>query len=304
MARAGLNKHLVKQARDALRARGQNPSLDAIRIQLGNTGSKTTIHRYLKELEEEEGARLDDVCLLSESLQGMVGRLAAQLHEEARGLVAEAEARHAAQIQHLKTELQSAQHGQAQTEQALAVSQSQLQAALAGRQEATEALVEAEKTVSRQAEQVKGLQSRLEDGEAHRQSLEDKHRQARDALEHFRQSAKDQRDQDQRKHDVQTQTLQAEIRQLQQTLVLKQSDITQLNRDNEGLVTERRQIQRQAGLLEQQVSQLGRALEFSQAALETSQRLTEETRLELTASRTLVSELQAQIQAHGSPPTE
>jgi chromosome segregation ATPase len=300
MARAGLNKHLVKQARDALRTRGQNPSLDAIRIELGNTGSKTTIHRYLKELEEEEGARLDDVSLLSETLRDMVGRLAAQLHEEARGPVVEAEARHTAQIQHLKAELQSAQHGQAQTEQALVASQSQLQAALAGRQAAAEALVEAEKTVSRQAEQIKGLQTRLEEGEAHRQSLEDKHRQARDALEHFRESAKDQRDQDQRKHDVQVQTLQAEMRQLQQTLVLKQSDITQLNRDNEGLVTERRQLQRQAGLLEQQVSQLGRALESSQAALGASQRLTEETRLELITSRALVGELQAQIQAHGS----
>ncbi|WP_434113382.1 DNA-binding protein [Paraburkholderia caffeinilytica] len=35
-------------ARDALIAQGQHPSLDAIRIALGNTGSRTTIHRYLK----------------------------------------------------------------------------------------------------------------------------------------------------------------------------------------------------------------------------------------------------------------
>jgi DNA-binding IclR family transcriptional regulator len=34
-------------------AQGQHPSIDAIRIALGNTGSKSTIHRYLKELEEE-----------------------------------------------------------------------------------------------------------------------------------------------------------------------------------------------------------------------------------------------------------
>mgnify|MGYP003344303387 CR=1 FL=1 len=54
MARAGLSRLDVKRARDSLAAQGQHPSIDAIRIALGNTGSKTTIHRYLKELEEEE----------------------------------------------------------------------------------------------------------------------------------------------------------------------------------------------------------------------------------------------------------
>ncbi|CAJ0884947.1 MULTISPECIES: DNA-binding protein [Ralstonia] len=58
MARAGLSRLDVKRARNSLVAQGQHPSIDAIRIALGNTGSKTTIHRYLKELEEEEGAAL------------------------------------------------------------------------------------------------------------------------------------------------------------------------------------------------------------------------------------------------------
>ncbi|WP_368614351.1 DNA-binding protein [Paraburkholderia sp. BR10923] len=48
----------VKRAHDPLLARGQHTSIEAIRIALGNTGSKTTIHRYLKELEEDEGASL------------------------------------------------------------------------------------------------------------------------------------------------------------------------------------------------------------------------------------------------------
>lgn len=55
MARSGLYKSDVQKARDALQAQGKHPSVDAVRVALGNTGSKTTIHRYLKELEEEEG---------------------------------------------------------------------------------------------------------------------------------------------------------------------------------------------------------------------------------------------------------
>ena len=50
MARAGLYQSDIKKARDALLAQGRYPSVDAVRVALGNTGSKTTIHKYLKEL--------------------------------------------------------------------------------------------------------------------------------------------------------------------------------------------------------------------------------------------------------------
>ena len=55
MARAGIYKSEVVRARNNLLAMGRYPSIDAIRSELGDTGSKGTIHRYLKEIEEEEG---------------------------------------------------------------------------------------------------------------------------------------------------------------------------------------------------------------------------------------------------------
>lgn len=54
MARIGVYKSDVKKARESLLAQGKHPSLDAVRIALGNTGSKSTIHRFLRELEAEE----------------------------------------------------------------------------------------------------------------------------------------------------------------------------------------------------------------------------------------------------------
>lgn len=53
MAHMGLYKSNIKRAGDSLLAQNANPSVDAVRVALGNTGSKTTIHKYLKELEEE-----------------------------------------------------------------------------------------------------------------------------------------------------------------------------------------------------------------------------------------------------------
>ena len=89
MARGGLYKSDVQKARDSLRAQGKHPSVDAVRVALGNTGSKTTIHRYLKELEEEEGQGVGAKVAISEALQDLVARLAGRLHEEAEAVVAE-----------------------------------------------------------------------------------------------------------------------------------------------------------------------------------------------------------------------
>ncbi|HBO5334919.1 TPA: DNA-binding protein, partial [Pseudomonas aeruginosa] len=88
MARGGINKALVRKARQAILARGENPSIDAIRVELGNTGSKTTIHRYLKELEDADSDQSAVVLPLSEQLANLVGQLADQLREEAKAEVA------------------------------------------------------------------------------------------------------------------------------------------------------------------------------------------------------------------------
>lgn len=52
----------------SLLAQGRYPSIDSVRIELGNTGSKATIHRYLKEIEEEGGSVGTKVAV-SEALQ-------------------------------------------------------------------------------------------------------------------------------------------------------------------------------------------------------------------------------------------
>lgn len=53
MARGGIYKSEVIRARTTLLSQGIYPSIDAVRQELGNTGSKATIHRYLKEIGEE-----------------------------------------------------------------------------------------------------------------------------------------------------------------------------------------------------------------------------------------------------------
>lgn len=84
MARGGINSALEQDACTALLQRGRRPSIDAVRIELGNTGSKTTIARYLKELQlAPTPAALTPQERLSIPLCSMVTNLVEQLSEEA-----------------------------------------------------------------------------------------------------------------------------------------------------------------------------------------------------------------------------
>jgi chromosome segregation ATPase len=237
MARTGLYQSEVKKARDTLIAQGRHPSVDAVRVALGNTGSKTTIHKYLKELEELDGGA-DRKASVSDALQDLVARLAAQLHDESATRVEEIEARsddaarlHAEALATLQKEIASVSEERDQLETAA-------QQETAAHELSRQAL-QAE-TITRHTvqEQLVGLNMRLVEKDAHLLSLEEKHKHAREALEHFRQSAKEQRDQDQRRHEQQIQQMQSEMRQLQQSLVVKQDDLTRLNMEGTRLVAD------------------------------------------------------------------
>ncbi len=256
MARGGISKVLVKQARDALLARGVNPSIDTVRIELGNTGSKTTIHRHLKELEEEEGTRLDDESLLSATLKDMVARLASRLHEEAHAIVEQEQAKHRTSTAQLEERNKAQAQELNQAQQRIKDLESRLSN--------FEKLFTDSQTENQQLRtQVERLHQQVEDQhlllaqkDNQIQSLEEKHQHARDALTHYRDSMKEQRDQDQRRHEHQVQQLQAEQRQLNQTLSVKQSEITQLNTDNTRLLTQLSEARKSQSTVENKVAAL------------------------------------------------
>lgn len=288
MARGGINKAVVQKARHALLARGEHPSIDAVRVELGNTGSKTTIHRYLKELEAAEQGRDGTALTLSEQLTNLVGQLADRLKEEAQAAIAQEREQLAQErrgylerIHQLESRSQQLEsHGAGLTEQ--------LQIAQQGLQQEQQLRQLGEVEVARLQQAERDQEARLQDREGQIRSLEEKHQHARDALEHYRQASKDQREQDQRRHETQVQQLQLEQRQLQQTLILKQDELTQLNRDNARLLAEARQQLKELQTLE-------RRLERNQQSLELGQRTWIQTEQENNALQTRCKTLQVEI---------
>jgi len=237
MARSGIDKQSVKQARQALIARGENPSIDAVRVELGNTGSKTTIHRYIRELEAEDAAKIDANAFLSDTLRDMVANLADQLQKEAQAVVDKARTDHAEQIAALFREITD-------RETQLSERDKQLQAVSAGLAEEKDkhantktALESAVEEKREQDLRIRDLEARLSEKTSQIASLEEKHQHARHSLEHYRQSVKEQKDAENRRFEHQMQQLHVEKRELTQKLGEKQEELSKMARENSVLTT-------------------------------------------------------------------
>lgn len=106
MARSGLTKSQVRATRERLLAEGRYPSVDAVRQALGDSGSKSTIHRFLKELREEEldagATRREDT---GNALQALVDQLAERLHLEAGERIRQLRAEHEQALREKDAEL-------------------------------------------------------------------------------------------------------------------------------------------------------------------------------------------------------
>lgn len=254
MARGGITKVLVQKARASILARGENPSIDALRVEMGNTGSKSTIHRYLKEIEAENAPRAGQPRSLSDNLTAMVAQLADQLRQEARHSVAEDKAALARERLDYQQQVRNAQVLTEQLKGDIQALERQLEDSRRQLQTAQELKHQSDLMNARLQQLKSDLETRLQEKDSQILSLEEKHNHARLALDHFRQAAKEQREQEQRQHEGRLQQMGVELRQLQQTLIIRQGEVTQLSRDNERLLTEARLLRNDGEAKHQQLA--------------------------------------------------
>lgn len=269
MARAGINKALVQQARDSLLARSLTPSIEAVRAELGHTGSKTTINRYLRELAAEEPR--PPTVRMDEELQAFIGSLAQRLAADAQASVAADRARldrQQAAFQHQR-EVDQARYEELHKAHQLTLQERQ--AATTREQQLNERLQHLEGNLQRLRE-VEVRQQQLLEERAHQiLSLEEKHSHARAALEHYRDQHVQQRQEELTRHDAQLKQLQQELRRALDRLTAKQEELAQIYRDLERLSAEQQarnlQLRRQSQALQQrsvECEQLAAAVQLAQ----------------------------------------
>ena len=252
MARGGINKAVVQTARLAILARGENPSIDAVRIEMGNTGSKTTIHRYLKELDDSETRLTITQAPLDDELGELVARLAQRLKEKAQEPIDQALAQFEQHKGALLSQLSALEEAHGQLKQQFDIQAAALADESAALQTASTSLQTEQTRNAGLSQACSDYELRLNDKDEQIRSLEEKHLHARDALEHYRNAIKDQREQEQRRHEGQLQQVQAELRQAQQSALVRQDEITQLHRDNERLLIEHRVTAKELAALQEQ----------------------------------------------------
>ena len=252
MARGGINKAVVQTARLAILARGENPSIDAVRIEMGNTGSKTTIHRYLKELDDSETRLTITEAPIDDELGELVARLAQRLKEKAQEPIDLALAQFEQQKATLLAQVEALEVAQSQLKQEFDIQAAALAEESAALQTASTSLQTEQTRNAGLSQACSDYELRINDKEEQIRSLEDKHLHARDALEHYRNAVKEQREQEQRRHEGQLQQVQAELRQAQQSVMVRQDEITQLHRDNERLLIEHRVTSKELTALQEQ----------------------------------------------------
>jgi chromosome segregation ATPase len=252
MARGGINKAVVQTARLAILASGENPSIDAVRIEMGNTGSKTTIHRYLKELDDSEARLTITEAPIDDELGELVARLAQRLKDKAQEPIDLALAQFEQQKTALLAQIEALEEAHGELKQQFDIQAAALAQESAALQTVSTSL-QTEQTRNAGLSQACGdYELRINDKDEQIRSLEEKHLHAREALEHYRSAIKEQREQEQRRHEGQLQQVQAELRQAQQSAMVRQDEITQLHRDNERLLIEHRVTAKELAALQEE----------------------------------------------------
>lgn len=253
MARTGITKDDVRAARQRLIGQGESVTLDSLRIALGNTGSKSTIQRLLRELENDNSIVLHDEQLLTDTIKTTVLQLARQLQEEALAKIAESDAVHEAEQenwQNLTGKLRiQAMDLKEQTDDL----QFKLSSSEGNNKKLQEASQKNALTISELKGEITHLRSLLATKEQHISSLEDKHQHARQTLEHYRTSVETQREQDQQRHEQQIQHVQADLRVAQQTVKIKQHEAITLQAQLQHLTTSLQHVQTASADLKEQL---------------------------------------------------
>ncbi|APC18311.1 hypothetical protein BLL42_22255 [Pseudomonas frederiksbergensis] len=261
MARGGINRVLVQNAYTALLQQGRKPSIDAVRIELGNTGSKTTIARYLKELQlAPSAATLTPQERLSAPLLALVNSLVELLAEEAEVTVTRVREQFDEERSALRATLSRIASEREQAQAQVTALTLELKQAQAQVHTARTQLEDEQRRAATLQANVQELVTQLAEKHTQLQTLAEASAHARESLMYFREAAKEQRDALLNQHEQRVQQVQQQLRDLARTLDAKQEAVIGLNRDNERLTGELATTRKQAQTWERQGAAVARQL--------------------------------------------
>lgn len=255
MARAGIRYLDVAQAATTLKEAGIYPSIDAVRQRLGS-GSNSTISRLLREWREKQGNQLELEQGIPESLLLAVKGLYQHLQAEAERTLKEQETT----TQQLKTDwqaqlakLENQYHQAVQTQQSLETTLTTCQAETVSLQQE---LRKTQEALHEQAREKDLLLERLNDKKAEIARLDQQVRHAQDNLVHYRETTRQEREIEIRRHEKESNALIMEVKQHQTLQTQLKEKNAMLSQELHHLQQEKKQSVSDAAAVKQQCEQL------------------------------------------------
>ena len=278
MARSGVSYFDVEKAASTLLAAGTNPTVDSVRAELGHTGSRTTINKYLKDWRENRHDLKDSQTLLNEYLTEIIGNLALKLREQASEPLEKERQKWRDKEQSL---LQQAEVYCTKIADISRQYEQECQAHQLLRdhnQELEKSLNTLQKQLSKNDQALAAATAALAEKDRHILTADEKYQHSQANLEHFRTATAAARDQLISDHQQQIAQLSGQNHQQQQLITHQQEKAVELKSE----LLQRRQ----------QAEADKQALQDSAAALENSQQQAKQLTAELTQSSLAISQSQ------------
>lgn len=293
MARFGIGYEEIAEAAEQLRAQGINPTVESIRRKTG-TGSNGTIAMHLRAWRERQD-ETKRVALkenlpeeLVSTLKGLWSRVVSEAQEKIetikQGVVGE--------VLEIKTRSEKLAADSARWEQQFHTLKHEKDTISNDKLSLEQVLIELKKQNALLESKSDALTQQIKDKQAHIDELNRLHKQVQINLEHYQESAREQRLIEQQRFEQQQHQMSQTINQLEQKLVAHRHDCTILNEKLHQTNHEKESIQKSNDGLHGQLEKI--QIHFSQIEKEYAEKTHAVNQLQIT-TQTLQEKLNEHI---------
>jgi len=226
MARPGVTYHEVSMIAQRLTATGKNPTIDAIRIELG-TGSNSTLGAHLRTFKERktQTQQLATKENIPEELIAVIKGLWERVMNQSEDKIQIIQQETAQNIMQLKQEVQSLLQGNADWQQQFQKTKQERDAFAHEKSTLEQLLANSKIEAAAMTEKLNGLEQKVAEKQIRIDELHKQHKQTQANLEHYRTASLEQRTSDQQRFEQQQKLSEQAILQINQK-------VTQANQEN------------------------------------------------------------------------
>lgn len=230
MARAGVTYHDVAKAAEAIKNRGEEPTVDRVRQHLG-TGSKSTIAPLLKRWRSEHEEHADVSGLPSELVEGLKA-LQERVQQMADHKIAEAQQAFQNTSDGLRKELVNARNAITQFTARQEELERQIAHLTKEKETLSQSLDDSRVSAAKAELQRSTAESRVAELKAEVGELRQENRDIRAHFEHYQQRTAEDRQQEREQFRAANQQLENHLQVVTSQLTQRDAQITELNKNN------------------------------------------------------------------------